>query len=176
MTLPEVLVAIVVLGMIVTVLSSAVIVTLRQENNTDGRLNVARSEQTIGMWIPADLSSADTVDTSPDATPCGAPVCDGIDLTDGSNVLHAVVVDRDPAPAPSPPTSPTTSRRPSSGGNYELSRVVCSSSGSGWTCSRSSCCASCPDRPPATRSFRASPAAPPVAPPSIRCRAPAPTG
>ena len=39
------------------------------------------------MWIPADLSSASIVDTSPDATPCGATVCDGIDLSGGSNVL-----------------------------------------------------------------------------------------
>ena len=112
------------------------IVTLRQERNTDGRLNVARSEQTIGMWIPADLSSADTVDTSPDATPCGAPVCDGIDLTDGSNVLllswstetgtGTTVDDQRLLPLRTDAEN---------GADYELSRVVCSSSGGGWTCS-----------------------------------------
>ena len=87
MTLPELLIAISMMGLLVTVLSSAVIVTLRQQDNTEGRLNVAQAEQAISMWIPADLSSANVVDTSPDATPCGASVCDGIDLSSGSNVV-----------------------------------------------------------------------------------------
>ena len=135
MTLPELLVAMVVLGMIITVLSSAIIVTIRQSDNTEGRLNVARSEQTIGMWIPADLSSASTVDTSPDVTPCGSPVCDGIDLSAGSNVLLL-------SWSSDTGTGTTVSTNVSyhfalsdDGSSYELSRVVCSSSGGAWTCS-----------------------------------------
>ena len=87
MTLPEVLIAITVIGLISAVLSMSMIVTLRQQDNTEGRLNVARAEQNVSMWMPADLASADIVDTSPNASPCGATVCDGINLSQGSNVL-----------------------------------------------------------------------------------------
>ena len=43
MTLPELLVSIAIMGLIVTVLASAITVTLRQQSSTEGRLNVARS-------------------------------------------------------------------------------------------------------------------------------------
>lgn len=135
MTLPEVLIAVVVLGMIMSVLASAVIVTLRQQDNTTGRLNVARSEQTIGMWIPADLSSADTVDTSPDATPCGAVTCDGIDLTTGSNVL-LLSWSTELGEGRTTTTNVSYHFAPAaSGDDYHLTRVVCTSSGAGWSCS-----------------------------------------
>jgi prepilin-type N-terminal cleavage/methylation domain-containing protein len=88
MTLPELLVSITIMGLIVTVLATAITVTLRQQSSTEGRLNVARSEQSVGLWMPADLSSADEVITDPTASPCGAQVCpDGIDLSNGSNVV-----------------------------------------------------------------------------------------
>lgn len=87
MTLPELLIVVSIVGLIVAVLSTSIIVTIRQEDNTQGRLNVARAEQSVGMWMPADLASADVVDTSPEASPCGAAVCDGIVLSNGSNVL-----------------------------------------------------------------------------------------
>ncbi|MGB0111722.1 MAG: VWA domain-containing protein, partial [Ilumatobacteraceae bacterium] len=87
MTLLEVVVTLSIMGTIIAVLSTAMVVTLRQQDNTEGRLNVARAEQQVSLWVPADLSSASTVDTSPEATPCGTPVCDGIDLSNGSNVV-----------------------------------------------------------------------------------------
>lgn len=87
MTLPELLIVVSIVGLIVAVLSTSIIVTIRQDDNTEGRLNVARAEQSVGMWMPADLASADVVDTSPSASPCGAAVCDGIVLSNGSNVL-----------------------------------------------------------------------------------------
>lgn len=89
MTLPELLVCVTMMGLIVTVLSSAIVVTLRQQSSTEGRLNVARAEQSVGLWMPADLSSADEVDTDPGATPCGASMCQpgDIDLSRGSNVV-----------------------------------------------------------------------------------------
>ncbi len=87
MTLPEVLIVAAVMGLIASVLSMSIVVTLRQSDNTQGRVNVARAEQSISMWMPADLASADVVDTSPAATPCGATTCAGVDLTKGSNVL-----------------------------------------------------------------------------------------
>jgi prepilin-type N-terminal cleavage/methylation domain-containing protein len=134
MTLPELLIAITVMGMILTVLSSAIIVTLRQADNTEGRINVSRSEQTIGMWIPADLSSASTVDTSPDATPCGAAVCDGIDLSAGSNVL---LLSWSTDTGSGTPTETNVSYHfalAGDGTTYELKRVECTSSGAGWAC------------------------------------------
>jgi hypothetical protein len=88
MTLPEVLIAVTLMGLIATVLSTSIIVTLRQQTATEGRFNVARSEQSINLWMPADLASAELVDTDPAASPCGAPVCPGgIDLSGGSNVV-----------------------------------------------------------------------------------------
>ncbi len=87
MNLPELLIAVSIVGLIIAVLSTSIVVTLRQQDNTGGRLNVARAEQSVGMWMPADLASADLVDTSPQASPCGAAVCDGIVLSNGSNVL-----------------------------------------------------------------------------------------
>ncbi len=78
MTLPEVLIAITVLGMLMAVLSSAVVVTLRQESSTEGRLNVARSEQSIGMWLPGDLASAGVVSVEPDWSPCSQIEVDGV--------------------------------------------------------------------------------------------------
>ncbi len=135
MTLPELLITITMMGLLMTVLSSAVIVTLRQQDNTEGRLNVAQAEQSISMWIPADLSSASVVDTSPDASPCGATVCDGIDLSSGSNVLMLSWENVD-ASGVVTTTNVSYHFAPSGDGEtYELSRVECVSSGSGWSCS-----------------------------------------
>ncbi len=76
-TLPELLVTIIVLGSIVAVLSSAIIVTFQQKDNTEGRLNVTRAEQNVGMWIPADLASTGTVpSTDPNLSPCSATLDD----------------------------------------------------------------------------------------------------
>ena len=136
MTLLELVVSISMLGLITMVISSAIVVTLRQQDNSFGRLNVAREEQQVGLWVPADLSSSDTVDTSPWITPCGATVCDGIDLSNGSNVMMlswstengdgtttATNVSYHFAPTDDPPTV------------FALSRVVCSSTDAGpWTC------------------------------------------
>jgi hypothetical protein len=134
MTLPELLIAISMMGLLMTVLSTAVVVTLRQQDNTEGRLNVAQAEQAISMWIPADLSSASVVDTSPDATPCGAAVCDGIDLSAGSNVMMLSWEDDDGGVVTR--TNVSYHFAPSADGQtFELSRVQCVDSGSGWSCS-----------------------------------------
>lgn len=133
MTLIELILAVVMLGLISVVISSAIIVTLRQHDNTDGRLNVARSEQSVSLWIPADLSSATVVDTSPEATPCGASVCDGIDLSAGSNVLMMTWTTGSGTNAVD--TAVSYNFAPSSGGeSYDLTRVECVSNGTGWTC------------------------------------------
>ena len=61
MTLPELLISISIMGIIIGVISSALIVTLRQQDATEGRINVARSEQSVGLWLPGDLASAGVV-------------------------------------------------------------------------------------------------------------------
>ena len=55
-TLPELLVSIIVTGILVAALSMAAILVIRQTDNNMGRLNNTRSEQSVGVWMPSDLS------------------------------------------------------------------------------------------------------------------------
>jgi Tfp pilus assembly protein PilV len=71
MSLPEVLIAVTLLGLIVGTLAMVSSVILRQLDNTQGRTNNARSEQNVSIWMPTDLSSAESVSTDPAAVPCG---------------------------------------------------------------------------------------------------------
>ena len=106
MTLIELVVAIAVMGGIATVLAAAVTVTFRQQAGTEASVNVARWEQSLALWFPPDLASANPdpvyhpvtnpfpitgADTTDDGnvqpTPCGATVCGGYDFGNGSNVL-----------------------------------------------------------------------------------------
>ena len=98
MTLPELLISISIMGIIIGVISSALIVTLRQQDATQGRINVARSEQSVGLWLPGDLASAGVVSVEPDWSPCGeievdgvwqptGDVCPPLGLPAGSNAL-----------------------------------------------------------------------------------------
>ena len=92
MTLPEILIVISVMGIVLSVITAAIIVTFRQADSTEGRVNVARAEQSMDTWLPADLASTDVtdltlpaVDIDPDASPCGN--CGGIDMS-GANALQ----------------------------------------------------------------------------------------
>ena len=85
-TLPELLIGVLLLGLIMATLSAVVIVIVKQQDNTTGRLNNARSEQQVGIWMPADLASAESVDTAAGATPCGSQ-CPAGTVIDGSNAL-----------------------------------------------------------------------------------------
>src|SRR5690554_2852556 len=86
MTLPELLISVTMIGIIATVLAASITVTFRQADNTEGRLNVARGEQNVDMYLPNDLASAETLDQDPDASPCGAACPPGLGLI-GSNAL-----------------------------------------------------------------------------------------
>ena len=90
-TLPELLIAVAMLGIITAVLSAAIIVVIRQQDSTVGRLDGARAEQSFDTWMPADLASFNptTVTTKTNLDPCTAP-CDGIDIS-GVNTLMALV-------------------------------------------------------------------------------------
>lgn len=149
MTLPELLVSVSMMGLIVTVLCSAIVVTLRQQSSSEGRLNIARSEQNVGLWMPSDLSSADEVNKEPSASPCEASMCpEGIDLSKGSNVVMMTwEVDTD-IHGNGFRTNVSYHFTPSGDGEtYELWRVECISPystntngdhviGGSWTCSK----------------------------------------
>jgi len=83
MTLIELLISISVLGTIVAVLATAVIVTVRQQPETEARLDVARWEQGLALWLPADLSSASAVTDLQTDAPCASAIC-----TFGVNALQ----------------------------------------------------------------------------------------
>ncbi|MCB0967832.1 MAG: prepilin-type N-terminal cleavage/methylation domain-containing protein [Ilumatobacter sp.] len=98
MTLIELLVAVMVFGLIATVLSATITVVLRQSPETVARVDSARWEQNLGTWMPADLTSAewpedadgDGVPDDPTQAvdydlyePCAEAMC-----TWGENVVH----------------------------------------------------------------------------------------
>ena len=98
MTLIELLVCIMVIGLIATVLAATITVVLRQAPETTARVDSARWEQNLGTWMPADLTSAewptdedgDGVPDDPTQAvdydlyePCGDAMC-----TWGENVVH----------------------------------------------------------------------------------------
>ena len=116
MTLIELLVSIGVIGLIAVVISAAITVTLRQQLDTEGRIDIARWEQSLGMWLPADLASSSAVDDLPGTTPCSSATCQF-----GSNALQLSWNDG------SGPTTVAYRYGPSSNGeSFELIRVECS--------------------------------------------------
>src|SRR5690606_14318208 len=105
-----------------------------QQDNTEGRLNVANSEQSVALWMPADLSSAHSVTTDPDDSPCGGPtLCDRINLANGSSALmDSWFVDASKNPDSSYSGSITNvsyNFYPAADGTYELRRVECTAPG-----------------------------------------------
>lgn len=86
MTLPEVLIGVIVTGLLVAGMAAASQVVLRQNDNTSGRINNTRSQQSVAVWIPGDLASAEFVDDDPAASPCGSNCPVGF-AVEGSNTL-----------------------------------------------------------------------------------------
>ena len=98
-TLPEVLIAVLLMSLLAAVLAAAMTVTLRQAASTEGRANVARAETAIDTWLPVDLGSTDldnddlpALTDDPAATPCGN--CGTIDLG-GTNAMQLAWENRD---------------------------------------------------------------------------------
>ena len=140
-TFVEIVIVTAVIGIMVAVMSTSIMVTMRQQSSTEGRLNVARAEQNIGMWMPADLASAEQVNTDPGLSPCGAPVCDGIDLSTASNVLTLTWTDsRGGSPIR---TNVSYLFIEVAAGEFELWRVECA----GADCSRSTLLTELPGPP-----------------------------
>ena len=87
MTLPEVMVSVTVTGMLVAAMATATSVILAQADNSEGRINNARSEQSVGIWMPTDLASAEVVNTDAGASPCGPPTFPGSVCPSNVNVV-----------------------------------------------------------------------------------------
>lgn len=135
-SLPEVLIGVLLTSMLIIALTSAVMVMVSQQDNTDGRLNNARSEQSVGLWMPADLASAESVDRSPGASPCGTS-CPSTANTGGSNALMLSWSSRTAGESAAVATTTSVSYRyVAAGSEYQLVRVECTRVGTGaYTCS-----------------------------------------
>jgi len=86
MTLPEVMISVTITGMLVASMATATSVLLAQADNSQGRISNSRSEQSVGIWMPTDLASAEVVNTDAFALPCGS-VCPSNVNVSGSNML-----------------------------------------------------------------------------------------
>ena len=80
MTLPELLISVVLTGILIASLAMSITVIYKQSDNTAGRVNNARSEQNINVWMPSDLASAESVDITPEAVPCSGNCPPGADV------------------------------------------------------------------------------------------------
>ena len=121
-TLPELLITIAILGTITAVLAAAIVTTIRQQSSTEGRLNIARAEQSVDTWLPADIASADptTVSADPLADPCGASCPADVDLSGVNALLMSWSVDE-----PSLITWTVSYRYVKIGSEWQLRRILC---------------------------------------------------
>lgn len=69
-TLPELLVAVTVLGIIIVPLTASIIVGMRTTGSAQQRLIEARGEQLTAAYFPSDVASSDTI-VRGDSAPCG---------------------------------------------------------------------------------------------------------
>jgi hypothetical protein len=128
MTLIELLVSIGLTGIVVAALSGAIVVILRQQADSGGRLNNARAENGAGLWIPGDLASAgQNVDTTPSATSCFGTCPPGADVG-GSNALllsWSTLVPNAAGTGSVTQLTQVSYRYVFVGGEYQLIRVQC---------------------------------------------------
>jgi prepilin-type N-terminal cleavage/methylation domain-containing protein len=134
-TLPELVITVFVVGVVMATLSSIMVIVMRQQTSSEGRFNASRSEQSLGMWMPADLASAQAVDTAPGTRPCG-PGCTTGTSAEGSNM---VMLSWQTMVAPgAPPTMKTTNvsyRYVQRSGTWMVTRVQCDrTTGVSWSC------------------------------------------
>ena len=133
-TLIEVLVSVAVTGMIVATLSVATITVFKTRASTTGRANNARSEQVVGMWMPGDLASAEVVDTTAGAVPCGpSPACPPTANVGGSNAVMLIWTSSEIDGSGNAVTTRTavSYRVIEVAGEYQMVRVKCVTVGAG---------------------------------------------
>jgi prepilin-type N-terminal cleavage/methylation domain-containing protein len=136
MTLPELLIGVVVTGVLMAAMSVAVIVVVKQRASTGGRLNNATATQSINTWMQPDMASAETVDDTPSASPCGSS-CPSNANVGGSNAVMFSWVNKIAGGTSSIDVTTNVSYRyVLVKGEYQLIRVECTKTGTGaWTCS-----------------------------------------
>ena len=130
-TLPELLITIVITGTLVTAMATATMVIINQNDNSEGRVNNARSETAVGIWMPSDLASAEDVDTSPGASPCGTLCPPDVNVS-GSNALMLTwhgYIEGDTEAIPT--TTVVSYRYVQVGDEWQIIRVECYSVGDG---------------------------------------------
>ena len=148
MTLVELLVTVTLLGLVAAVISAAIVVVFRTTDSTEGRLNLARGEQSFTTWMPTDLAAVNLevtstpdpdgndpfqlvsgfvpVDTDPDAQPCGVNIsCPSGFVASGVNQL---MLRWRSLSATGPPTVQTnvSYRLVDTGAGFDLVRYECS--------------------------------------------------
>lgn len=148
MTLVELLVTVTLLGLVAAVISAAIVVVFRTTDSTEGRLNLARGEQSFTTWMPTDLAAVNLdvaaapdpdgndpfqlvsgfvpVDTDPGAQPCGTHFsCPSGFVADGVNQL---MVRWRSLTTPGPTTVQTnvSYRLVDTGEGFDLVRYECS--------------------------------------------------
>ena len=136
MVLPELLIGVVLTGMLVSVLAFCLIAVLRQSDNSKGRLNNARSEVGVGLWMPSDLASAgENVVTDPAASPCFGACPAGVNVG-GSNTMLLTWTSQttDSNGQVITQTTKVSYRYTLVGDEYQLIRVECVQKGSAVTC------------------------------------------
>lgn len=107
-TLIELVVVVFVLGVLMAVIAAAVTTVFRSAPVAESRVETARWEQALALWLPPDLASATTVSDDP-GYPCGEPTCTVLTLTwEGVEVSYRY------GPDPS-----------NDDGTYVLTRVEC---------------------------------------------------
>ncbi|MGZ4740354.1 MAG: hypothetical protein ACXVLM_14170, partial [Ilumatobacteraceae bacterium] len=155
MTLPEVMISVVLTCILISSLSMAITVVLHQSDNTTGRVNNARSEQSVSLFMPADLASADSVDTKPGSLPCTLP-CPPEANIGGSNALMLTWVSQTFDNVSGNPVTTTTNvsyRYMQVGDEWVLVRVECVTIGSGAATCQSKTMLHGLDAPPAGSTF-----------------------
>jgi hypothetical protein len=149
--LVELLVAVVVTGVVMSSLAGLTMVIIRQQAGTGSRLDLARAEQSLGLWLPTDLASADSVDPSPGAAPCGSP-CPLADATAGSNaVMLSWKTLEDAGPPVVERETNVSYRYLASGLRFAIVRVQCDRVGNGaWSCAQRTVLSDAPPPPDGT--------------------------
>lgn len=124
-SLIEVMMTTAVIGMVMAVVSTALVLTIRQQENTAGRLNVARGEQNLGTWLPADLASGEEISIDPAVSPCGDD-CPAGTTVRGSNAIMLSWTSLGAGATSSVVTTTTVSYRYAQvDGGFILERVEC---------------------------------------------------
>ena len=124
MTLVELLITIVILGVISGAIGTAAIVFIKNERSSGDRLTASRYQQALNTWLPSDVQSADpTTFTAAATDPGNTTGCSGGPAFTGTNKLRLQLY------APPSGNATVVSYRLTGSGPYQLVRSWCSDTG-----------------------------------------------